>query len=157
MRVAAVFTLVLAACSNSSPPPHTLPPPDPAKLASMSFEDRCSAVAPRAMPCVDELLVADATSLADDTHGDVAAVVKDELQRNGKSSAKEANFLHRTECAADDNYPSDVMACWGRTDCTQLATCITQKRKARASKQRALPPAEPAAPDESQPREEPGR
>lgn len=148
MRLTLTLTLALAACAKSPPPisnqsaaetpstPDELPPPDRAQLAAMSFEDRCSAVAPRALPCVDELLVADASSLPDDAHGDVAAIVKESIRRDGRASASEAAALHRTECVADDDYPADVMTCWARTDCAQFATCVAQQRAARAAERK---------------------
>ena len=118
------LALALAACGDPSPP-HTLPPPDPAKLEAMSFEDRCRAVAPRTKPCMNEIIIADLARLG---QGDeFVARMREEVENAGPSSPKELDALNAAECAADDDYPFAVMTCWSRTDCKQFATCVASE------------------------------
>jgi hypothetical protein len=132
VRFTVAFTLALAACGSSSTPisnrapdetprtPDELPPPDRAQLAAMSWDDRCAAVAPRAKPCLDELMIAQSAGI-DPALGDA---MKENLATKPAASARELEVMHRTQCASDDAYPAAAVKCWSRTDCKQFATCV---------------------------------
>jgi hypothetical protein len=119
MRSSLVMALVLvAACDRGTPAPHTLTPPGLSKLGQMSEEQRCTAVAPRARPCVDELMRASLVSIG---AGELAEAVKEDP---GPTTAKDRDVMHALNCETDQDYPFAVVTCWKNCDCEAFATCV---------------------------------
>jgi hypothetical protein len=116
--------LMIAACDK-------LPsPPDPAEYAKMSAKQRCKATAPRAMRCVDELLVAQARSLAIGGGMDeLAGEMEKKLDDNPTVSEDEAWKMHKVMCAGEKGtaYPDAVVRCWQTESCKAFAACVMKQ------------------------------
>jgi hypothetical protein len=108
--------LVLSGCSSKRPPG---PPPDKAKMAAMTSEERCAATEPRAAPCASHLVTAELALLTSISYDEA-----EKLSPEERLSGSAAQEIHRVQCAGSDGYPDAVVACWQETSCKAFARCV---------------------------------
>lgn len=124
--------LVLAACGSPAPAP-TAPPTSnvpvptseygpPPQLAGDS-EAQCIATEPRAIPCMDQLFVADVSASL--------GVPAKELRRLEPSDEAEARKLHQINCLGDRDfaYMQNIVACWNERGCEAFVACVGKRTK----------------------------
>jgi len=88
--------------------------PLPTNFAAMSPEAQCTATAPRARPCHNELLRAEMRSLG----------LLDTSAINDKPvDDKEADVLHLADCDGSPGYARAIVECWAQPSCDELAKC----------------------------------
>ena len=116
--LALALALATVACGKDK-----LSPPDPTRYQAMRAEERCQAVAPRATPCIDELLVADMTDVMGSAGREAAQQLDDEVHKR-RASGEEAAAMHRLQCAGSPRYPDAVVACWTTETCKAFADCV---------------------------------
>jgi hypothetical protein len=106
-------------------------PPDPEAYKKMTLAQRCDAVAPRAIECIDELQRWD-TRMTMATAGvdakDVAYMDR-ELAGTPKADPKQAREIHRIMCFGDREtlYPDAVLACWTTSSCDAFVDCVAKR------------------------------
>ncbi len=117
-----VLVFVLAACGDKVPSP-----PDPAEYARMGFKQKCSATAPRATMCQDELLVAQLRSL--DGGSEMGDEVAKSLGDRPASSEDDKWKIHKTMCIGErgTGFPDAVMRCWKTEPCKAFAHCVMRQ------------------------------
>jgi hypothetical protein len=94
----------------------------------MTPEQRCASVAPRAVPCADELLITLVDSaLADDP--EVANKVDNSLRASPRATGDQARVMHNTNCVSGSDYTDAVLACWNAAGCKSFAACVKARRK----------------------------
>lgn len=76
----------------------------------------CTAVAPRAYPCIDELYVQEMKGLIDE---DAARKQIRDVQPTPEQREK----LHAVNCLKDSYAPA-VVTCWAKPDCKAFAECV---------------------------------
>lgn len=120
MRTPFFAMLFIIACGDSKP---TWPAEAPA-LDGLEHEQACAAVAPRAKPCLRNLLVAEMAKTMK-----IGVVDAEELYRQeaGTSamSAKEADGIHRAMCAGHGHHAASVATCWQQPRCQEFAACVS--------------------------------
>jgi hypothetical protein len=116
-RLAVVLAIIttIVACKDNLPAP-----PDPQRYSTLNEDERCEAAAPRAILCVDHLLVAQFRQLSD---GLPEELVK-EVTGGERTSTTDARLLHRTSCLGDERYADAVVTCWSVADCAAFADCV---------------------------------
>ena len=122
-----------APLSSSVPPSPSTPP----ALAGRSPEERCEAVAERAIACLREIMIADASKIDPEIGRDMAAQIDREGFRKG-----EARALHDANCHASrtDTFPESVVACWAQPTCDAFVTCVdAAEDRAAAARPRPAP------------------
>lgn len=104
--------IALAACSYKPPAP-----PSAESFEKMTADERCEATEPRAMPCVDALMMASVTALGVDGSA---------LRDAPRATDDEARQIHKVQCLGNPKYADAVFACWGRDGCHAFADCVTK-------------------------------
>ena len=121
LAIAIVTTGV--ACKDGLPPP-----PDPQRYQTLNEDERCEATAPRAIRCIDHLLLAQFRQLSSELPEGLVQEVS-----SARTSTSEALVMHRTSCLADDPrspaaYADAIVACWSVEDCVAFADCVVAKQ-----------------------------
>ncbi len=121
-RLAIVLFVVTAACSSKP-----AAPPDPQAYRAMTDEQKCAAVAPRALPCVDELMITILHAVTGDRASDpeFARKIDDEIRAN-RSDGDLAKTMHQSNCNGDLHYTDSVIACWSVEGCQPFAECVSR-------------------------------
>ncbi|MBA2539509.1 MAG: hypothetical protein H0V17_07740 [Deltaproteobacteria bacterium] len=119
----------LAACGSSSPsaaPSNAAPTTEQApKLAGMSDDQRCAAVATRTLPCMDEVFNAQTMSMTGiDT---------------SKSDLDERQKLHEIRCVLGPSYTDAIVTCWNERTCQAFALCVDREDQLPAKPPREQP------------------
>lgn len=116
------IVLVLAACSDKLPDP-----PSASDFAAMTEGQQCEATAPRAMRCIDELMVAATRQLISDSQesNELATQLEKDFAREQLDS-RERRAIHETNCHSMPaaGYQKAVVACWNEPDCKRFASCV---------------------------------
>ncbi len=102
-------------------------PPTPEMLAGMTSEQRCDAVARRAIPCNDAIAV----ELMRHVEGggeELAEAVKESLaaETRRRPDPDAERKIHEANChgSRHDRFPAAVIACWDMPDCDRFAACV---------------------------------
>jgi hypothetical protein len=126
MRRLSIVLVLAAACSDKLPDP-----PSPSVFAAMSPTEQCAATAPRAMRCVDELMVATVRQLTDVSKesDELAAQLEKDFASESLSSDEKLK-IHHTSCEGehDARYQKAIVACWSQPDCKAFARCVYPSR-----------------------------
>ena len=121
MKLALALLFALAACDK--PPTR----PDEAKFRAADPTEKCNLMAPRAVRCADELLVAQLRSMGGPDGADISGAVAEDLEKNPKQlSDEDRRAMHVNMClgSLNDGYVNAVFDCWSVAGCKQFADCV---------------------------------
>lgn len=124
LSLAALASGSLAACGGSPKPIENRgsdAKPTSTRFAELTEVQRCAATERRALPCADELFLANARAMGMD--------LSDE--RGKPTDDDERKILHANSCVGDANYADSIFACWDTKTCVELVACVEARRSKR--------------------------
>ena len=103
--------------------------PDRARYKQMTPEQRCATVAPRAVECVDEVMIENLNSMVADP--ELSKRIEDRLRASPRATGDTAQRMHELDCLGwrDSDYADAVLACWETAGCKAFAACVTAHRE----------------------------
>ncbi len=119
---------LLVACGSNASKPADQPP----SLGGMTEDQRCAAVAARAVPCIDELYDVELMALAGVDTSD---------EKTTDPEARER--LHQARCAVGTEYADAVVTCWHQRSCLAFASCVERTEKPARQARPKKAPSEP--------------
>lgn len=117
MRWLSLLVLV-AACKDKLPDP-----PSASAFAAMTAQQQCDATAPRAVRCIDELMLAAVREMTGDAE---AASIEKGWAEQPDLLPEQARYAHDGQCeqARHGRYMKAVVTCWNEPDCKRFASCV---------------------------------